>query len=100
VYWDLFQQGNQNRSAGNNEAIFVLQTAYDVPGGLNGGPFYEQVFSPRLWQANIQNLDGSGANLVPVPNVYTGGRAGGFVRHNYYFSMKGLGNCILRKVVY
>lgn len=85
VYWDLFQQGNQNRSAGNREAIFVLQTAYDVPGGLSGGPFYEQVFSPRLWQANIQNIDGSGANLVPRPNVYTGGRAGGFTMHNYYF---------------
>lgn len=33
VYWDLFQPGNQNRSSGNMEALWVIQIETDVPGG-------------------------------------------------------------------
>jgi starch-binding outer membrane protein, SusD/RagB family len=33
VYWDLFQRGNQNRSTGNKEGIWVMQFEADVPGG-------------------------------------------------------------------
>ncbi|MCH9659342.1 MAG: RagB/SusD family nutrient uptake outer membrane protein [Bacteroidetes bacterium] len=34
VYWDLFRVGNQNRSSGNTEAIWVCQMEADVPGGF------------------------------------------------------------------
>jgi hypothetical protein len=35
VYWDLFREKNQNRSAGNKEAIWVIQFETDVQGGAN-----------------------------------------------------------------
>lgn len=85
VYWDLFRQGNQNRSIGNNEAIWVLQFAWQVPGDGGGGPELERTFSPRAWQAKIKNDDGSSSTLVPNPNAYTAGRSSGFVRPTYYF---------------
>jgi len=34
VYWDLFQQGNQNRSSGNKEALWVAQMEVNTIGGL------------------------------------------------------------------
>ncbi len=33
VYWDLFRRGNQNRSAGNTEAIYVSQHEFQLAGG-------------------------------------------------------------------
>ena len=70
VYWDLFRQGNQNRSTGNNEAIWVLQFAWQVTGGGDtreggGGPELERNFAPKARQANIKNNDGSSSTLVP-----------------------------------
>ncbi|WP_202020439.1 RagB/SusD family nutrient uptake outer membrane protein [Mucilaginibacter mali] len=35
VYWDLFREKNQNRGAGNKEAIWVIQFETDVLGGAN-----------------------------------------------------------------
>lgn len=85
VYWDLFRQGNQNRSTGNTEAIWVIQYEWETPGGADGGPLLERAFSPRAWQAKIENSDGSTSPLVPNPNAYTAGRSSGFVRPTYYF---------------
>ena len=85
VYWDLFRQGNQNRSTGNTEAIWVIQFEWETPGGANGGPLLERIFAPRAWQAKIENNDGSTSTLVPNPNAYTAGRSSGFVRPTYYF---------------
>jgi starch-binding outer membrane protein, SusD/RagB family len=85
VYWDLFCQGNQNRSSGNTEAIWVLQYEYNVPGGQDGGPRLERGFAPRAWQAKIKNNDGSSVPLVPRPNAYAGGRSSGFQRPTHYF---------------
>jgi len=87
VFWDLFRQGNQNRSAGNNEAIWVLQYEYNVPGGnvSRGGPELERTFAPRAWQAKVENNDGSTSPLVPKPNAYVAGRSSGFVRPTYFF---------------
>lgn len=45
VYSDLFKDGNQNRSSGNRESIWVIQFEFQTPGGL-GGP-----------NANIGNMD-------------------------------------------
>ncbi len=90
VYWDLFRQGNQNRSIGNTEAIWVLQFAWQAPGGGGtrsggGGPELERMFAPRAWQAKIENNDGSTSPLVPNPNAFTAGRSSGFLRPTYYF---------------
>jgi len=85
VYWDLFCQGNQNRSSGNTEAIWVLQFEYNIPGGQEGGPRLERNFAPRAWQAKIKNNDGSSVPLVPRPNAYAGGRSSGFQRPTPYF---------------
>ena len=89
VYWDLFRQGNQNRSDGNTEAIWVLQYEWETPGGYersrSGGPEYERLFAPRLWQAKVENSDGSTSPLVPNPNAFTGGRSSGFTRPTHFF---------------
>lgn len=87
VYWDLFRKGNQNRSTGNTEAIWVLQDEWNVPGNSSsrGGPELERLFAPRIWQAKVINLDGSSATVVPNPNAYTGGRSSGFTRPSYFF---------------
>ena len=85
VYWDLFRQGNQNRSKGNTEAIWVLQYAFETPGGNDGGPLLERLFSPRSWQAKVENDDGSTSPLVPAPNAYTAGRSSGFIMPNHWF---------------
>lgn len=56
VYWDLFQRGNQNRSSGNTEGIWVAQIETDVPGGSavtstkNGSYKLELINAPSVNQ--------------------------------------------------
>jgi hypothetical protein len=38
LYWDLFQKGNQDRSVGNTESLWVIPFAFMTPGGGEGGP--------------------------------------------------------------
>lgn len=85
VFWDLFRQGNQNRSSGNTEAIWVIQYEWEIPGGGSGGPLLERLFSPRSWQAKVDNADGSSPPLVPNPNAFTGGRSSGFIAPTKWF---------------
>ncbi len=85
-YWDLFRKGNQNRSSGNKEAIWVQQWEYNVPGGgSSGGPKWIRFYVPRLWQAGIANSNGTPFPVVMSPNTYWHGRGGGFMRQNNYF---------------
>ncbi|MFS8616241.1 MAG: RagB/SusD family nutrient uptake outer membrane protein [Solitalea sp.] len=81
VYWDLFRKGNQARSAGNTEAIWVLPFEYNVDGGAAGGSGYELIFAPRLWSLSIRQ----DVNVIPHPNTYYGGRGGGQIRLTHYF---------------
>ena len=88
VYWDLFRQGNQNRTSGNTEAIWVMQMGYNIPGGTNGNNhFYavERNISPRLYQARITQSDGSTETIHNQPNSYVGGRGVGFSAPSTYF---------------
>jgi len=85
VYWDLFRQGNQNRSSGNREAIWVVQYEFQTPGGNGGGPLLERLFSPRSWQAKVENDDGTTSPLVPAPNAFTAGRSSGFIAPTFWF---------------
>ncbi|RIH63580.1 RagB/SusD family nutrient uptake outer membrane protein [Mariniphaga sediminis] len=58
VYWDLFRRGNQNRSAGNIEAIWVAQMETDLPGGFlvttatTYNHAFERFFIPAIWTLN------------------------------------------------
>lgn len=85
VYWDLFRKGNQNRSSGNTEAIWVLQYTYNVPGGGDGGIRWEASFNPRLWTVSLKNKNGKSASIIPYTNTFYGGRSGGFMRLTEYF---------------
>lgn len=75
VFWDLYRRGNQNRSSGNTEALWVIQFELDVQGGgiqsgNRGGSYpYERHFGPLLRFAPF--------NSWPVGD-YTGGRGIGW----------------------
>ncbi|MDF9796254.1 tetratricopeptide (TPR) repeat protein [Catalinimonas alkaloidigena] len=83
-YWDLFRQGNQNRSSGNTEALWVIQYAYNTPGGADGGYRWETASCPRTWRLNHLNNDGSYSNIIPFPNTYYGGRGAGQTKPSHY----------------
>ena len=80
VFSDLFQEGNQNRSSGNTESIYVWQFTEFIPGGGGGtannwlrawGPFY----------INLKDPDGVAANVL----VDSLGRGVAYVRATNYF---------------
>jgi hypothetical protein len=86
VYWDLFRRGNQNRSTGNKEAIWVLQFEHLTEGGGDNELLLERFSIPRLWRANVKNNDGKNQFLVgngPNTNYY--GRGSGFQRPTPFF---------------
>lgn len=77
VYWDLFQIGNQNRSSGNKEAIWVIQIEYQTLGG--GTDYYlEKTWGPRYY--NIKAPDGV-LGFVLTDEL---GRGGGWMTPTYY----------------
>lgn len=91
VYWDLFQQGNQNRKNGTNrEGLWVIQFETDIPGGgtvstgIGGSYQFERHFAPqflnfRLAGSSVQPF------LYPISD-YTGGRGIGWAIPTKYFS--------------
>lgn len=86
VYWDLFQRGNQNRSAGNTESLWVIQLNNpDVPGGgsstntyfwtVPGNFLAERYFSPQVGLFKFIMPDGSQLSPFIWPTGdYSGGR--------------------------
>ena len=58
VYWDLFRRGNQDRSTGNTEALWVAQMETDVTGGFlvttatTYNHAFERFFIPAIWTLN------------------------------------------------
>jgi len=91
VYWDLFQQGNQNRKNGTNrEGLWVIQFETDIPGGgtvstgIGGSYQMERHFAPQF--INFR-LPGSSVQpfLYPISD-YTGGRGIGWAIPTKYFS--------------
>lgn len=82
VFWDLFRKGNQNRSSGNKEALWVIQFELDVQGGgivsgsMAGSYLAERHFAPLLRFPPF--------NSWPVGD-YTGGRGIGWgIPTDYY----------------
>ena len=56
VYWDLFRRGNQNRSSGNTEAIWVAQYEIDVYGGVQVTTDFNRSFIGTYFCACSQSL--------------------------------------------
>ncbi|MBC7000329.1 RagB/SusD family nutrient uptake outer membrane protein [Cytophaga sp. FL35] len=88
VYWDLFRRGNQNRSSGNLESLWVAQIEHDIPGGLlttdeNSGNLYERYHSPVTWTLN--DPDGNPGMLGPRSDLNVAGRGVSFLRPTAFF---------------
>jgi len=88
VYWDLFRRGNQNRSDGNTEAIWVIQFESDVPGGGNSstspdGYMLEYYHLP--WFGGY-TINGVHPFLWPTNDFWTGGIGIGVAVSTAYFS--------------
>ena len=88
VYFDLFRQGNQNRSGGNTEALWVAQMEVDVPGGYlsstdRDGNTLERDHAPASW--TLQDPDGEGAVLGWRSDLNVGGRGVSFMRPTSFF---------------
>ena len=70
VFWDLFQIGNQNRSSGNKEAIWVIQNEYGIQGGTpsTNTPGYglERAWGARYF--DIKDFDGKAGFIVDDAN--------------------------------
>jgi hypothetical protein len=91
VYWDMFQRGNQNRkTAGNKEAIWVIQVETDVPGGggsTTGGSQFGVYAAERVHAPLFRDLKINGTAVFNWPmGDYTGGRGVGFLAPSYWFS--------------
>ncbi len=91
VYWDMFQRGNQNRkSAGNKEAIWVIQIETDVPGGggsTTGGSQFGVYGAERVHAPLFRDFKVGGTAVFNWPmGDYTGGRGVGFLAPSYWFS--------------
>ena len=87
VFYDLFRRNNQNRSAGNTEAIWVLQMEYNVPGGLIGSidrrNSYERWFGQVGWTCN--DPDGNPGFLGQRSTMNVGGRGASLIEPSPYF---------------
>lgn len=87
VYYDLFRVGNQNRCAGNTEAIWVIQFEVNTIGGGmtstgSGGYKLERNHPPLIRDLVI---DGEKPFLWPTSTL-TGGRGIGWAISTRYFS--------------
>ena len=87
VFYDLFRVGNQNRSSGNTEAIWVAQMEVDVPGGQlksdgNAGNILERNHAPAIFTLN--DPDGNPGFLGARSTLNVGGRGVSFLRGTPY----------------
>ncbi|WKN43858.1 RagB/SusD family nutrient uptake outer membrane protein [Tunicatimonas pelagia] len=88
VYYDLFRRGNQNRTGGNTEAIWVAQMEVDVPGGFltstnQAGNTMERNHAPASW--TLQDPDGNPAVLGWRSDLNVGGRGVSFMQPTAFF---------------
>src|SRR5690606_21538529 len=80
VFSDLFWENNANRSGGNMESIWVIQTANLVPGGEAGASF------SRTWGPYYANLIAPNGTQGMVLTDSLGGRPVGYIRTTNYFN--------------
>jgi len=87
VFYDLFRVGNQNRSRGNREAIWVAQFEVDVLGGYlvsTGltGNVLERIHAPAVF--TLTDPDGRLGSLGSRSTLNAGGRGVSFMRPTPY----------------
>lgn len=94
VYWDLFRRNNQNRGAGNTEALWVVQFETDLPGGgssttdlkVTGNYMLERNCAPMVRDVVVKK-DGKTYKPFKWPvGDYTGGRGIGWGISTKYFT--------------
>jgi hypothetical protein len=80
VFWDLFRDGNLNRSSyGNTESIWVAQSEYDTDGEM--WTYMSGYLTPRYW--SLTGLD-DGEDLFLGPmDIYAGRGIGWLVPTDY-----------------
>lgn len=89
-HWDLFRVGNQNRSSGNTESLWVIQMEVDVIGGYiestgGGNHRLERWAGPVHW-LTFKDPDGNeGMIRKPQSNLQAGGRGVSFMMNTDYF---------------
>ncbi len=89
-FWDLFQAGNQNRSAGNKEALWVIQMETDIVGGLLSsggisGNALERWASPIAYLTFRDPANREGSTTFGASNYNAGGRGVSFMENTRYF---------------
>lgn len=90
VYYDLFRAGNQNRKAGNKEAIWVAQYEVDIPGGMltSAGANINQL-ERAVAPVAFTLKDPKGAavvlNNLPASTLNVGGRGASFIQPTDYY---------------
>ncbi len=77
AYWDLFRLGNQNRSSGNTESIWVWQLEFGILGGEGNHEF------TRAWRPFTERLRDSDGNRAIIDSDDIG-RGVGFVKPTLY----------------
>lgn len=90
VFYDLFRVGNQNRSSGNTEALWVAQFEVDILGGVLSsqglsGNVFERVHAPAVF--TLTDPDGKTASLGSRSNLNSGGRGVSFMRPTSYMEL-------------
>jgi hypothetical protein len=85
VWWDLFRMGNQNRSGGNTEAIWVAQIEYNAAGGDDSyGDTYR---AERFWGCLYWFIkDPDGVNGFIGPTSQNCGRPAGLMGPTDYWA--------------
>lgn len=90
VYWDLFQQGNQNRKSGNLEGLMVIQFETDLPGGsvlsTNGSPGGYQLERQHAPGLSLAVSGGNSPFLWPLSDLSGGRGIGWAVSTNYFMN--------------
>jgi len=100
VFSDLFRDGNQNRSSGNLESIYVWQFEDLTPGGQGGsngnnrlrnwGPWYERLTDPagKSGMVVVDSLGRGTGQVRPTPyflyQVWGGNNGAGDIRNSQY----------------
>ncbi len=91
VFYDLFRVGNQNRKAGNTEAIWVMQYENDVIGGQLASTGaaqnqLERVVAPAVSSLVAPDNKPSMIDNVAASTLNSGGRGVSFVQPTDYWT--------------
>lgn len=80
VYRDLFELGNQNRSSGNREGLYVIQNDYLNPASTQRDAM-QWAIMPSMQSVTIKSaVDGKSVSAIKGPNEKWSGRGVGWMR--------------------